>query len=73
MKLDVRWLIAICAELALMVAFLFFADAHSWSGPVSTWTLVAILVLATFFNELIGRRGGRIASGFGKRRRPTTK
>lgn len=66
MRFDFRWVVPVGAELALLVAFLFFADAHSWSGSSTTWVLIATLALATFVNEKIWRREERIARSQGK-------
>lgn len=75
MRSDFRWIIPIGAELGLLAAFLLFADAHSWSNSAATWTLIAILALATFVNERIWRREERIAKSQGKpwRRRGTAR
>jgi hypothetical protein len=52
---DFRWLALSVAELVLMVAFIVFANAHSWSSTAGTWTATAYLVAAIFVNDRIER------------------
>ena len=75
MKLSIQWAIPVGAELALMAAFLFFADASSWSSASTAWGLAAILAVSTFVNERIWRREERTARDRDKpwRRRGTVK
>lgn len=68
MKLDLRWIAVSGAELALMAASLVFADAHSWSSSASTWTLIALLVLAMLANHGIERWLERASRRRGSRR-----
>jgi hypothetical protein len=75
MRLSIQWAIPIGAEMALMVAFLLFANASSWSGASTAWGLATILVVSTFVNERIWRWEERAARDRGKpwRRRGTVK
>jgi len=59
MRPDLRWLTLGGAELALMVAFMVFANAHGWSSAAGTWTVIAYLVTATLANDRIERWAGR--------------
>jgi uncharacterized membrane protein len=57
MKLDRRSIILtlIFAELALMVAFVIYAEVHSWDVSGGNWILTGYLAVAMLFNEAIDR------------------
>lgn len=43
------------AELALMVAFIVYAEVHSWDSSGGNWILAGYLAVAMLFNEAIDR------------------
>lgn len=43
------------AELALMVAFITYAEVNSWDSSGGNWILTGYLLVAMLFNEAIDR------------------
>ena len=48
-------LVLVVAELAFMVAFVIYAEAHSWDSSGGNWILTGYLLVAMLFNEAIDR------------------
>jgi hypothetical protein len=57
MKLDRRSIVLalILTELVSMVAFVIYAEVHSWEVSGGNWILTGYLALAMLFNEAVDR------------------
>jgi len=57
MKVDRRStaLVLTAAEFAFMIAFVVYAEVHSWDVSGGNWILTGYLALAMLFNEAIDR------------------
>lgn len=48
-------LVLTVAELALMVAFVIYAEMHSWDVSGGNWILTGYLLVTMLFNEAVDR------------------